>query len=110
MCVTFDVDDALLHGAPVTDEGRFQALAAKFERGIAEYAGLPCAQLVERGFMVPVFGTNFSPLEPSGEVSAAAWRRQLEAAGLTEVSVLPVYDYWWAPCVALVATGHVRVN
>lgn len=59
----------------------------------------------EHGFLAPVFRFNFQRNQPSGECSASQWSEQLRRAGYggDAVSVLPVYDYWWAPCVAMVA-------
>jgi len=75
-----------------------------------EYRGLPCEALVKRGFMAPVFCLNFQPLHDSGEVSARCWELLLQEVGYLEVTTSPLFDYWWAPCVAITSRSFASFD
>lgn len=76
--------------------------AARYERGVAEYAGAPH---VVSGFLMPVLVGQFDPRRPrhTHEQSLARWIDQLGAAGWSVVHHRVLDDYWWAPAVGIEA-------
>lgn len=80
---------------------RLAHIAARYEQGLAEYAG--DGGLVAQGFLMPVFFGNFDPTaaRTNYEQPIAAWEADLRAAGFTEVARRQLYDYWWAPAYLL---------
>ncbi|GAA3534734.1 class I SAM-dependent methyltransferase [Amycolatopsis ultiminotia] len=92
---------------PAHDEGspaHLRSLAARYERGIAEYGEQ--ASLVAQGFLLPVLlGVAAGAARTNWEHPATDWVAQLEAAGFTDVTVTPLVDYWWSPAVLITARG-----
>jgi hypothetical protein len=88
------------------DEGRAAHFAARYEAGLAEYAG--DGGLVAQGFLMPVFFGYFDPTaaRTNYEQPIAAWEADLRAAGFARVGRRHVYDYWWAPCYLLEADAE----
>jgi quinol monooxygenase YgiN len=85
------------------DPARVAYCVERYRSGIAEY---PDAPVVVDGFLVPVLlgGLDVSTPQTTFERPAAQWAEELAAAGFSHVDVQPVYDYWWAPAVALTAS------
>jgi hypothetical protein len=80
------------------------SLAARYERGIAEYGD--DASLVAQGFLIPVLlGVVQAEERTNWESPAHVWAEQLTAAGFADVTVEPLLDYWWAPAVLISARG-----
>ncbi len=79
-------------------------LATRYEQGIREYREQP---LVVQGFLMPVLAGQLSPdaVRSTWEQPAAAWVDQLEAAGWANAQAIVISDYWWAPAVAITASG-----
>jgi len=77
-------------------------LAERYARGVAEYRDHP---QVVAGFLMPVLVGQVEPGRPrlTWEAPAARWARALRDAGLADVAVQPLADYWWAP--AVLVTG-----
>lgn len=77
--------------------------ARRYEQGLAEYRG---DTVVAQRFLMPVLVGQFDPAQTrhTFEQSADLWTDDLRAAGFTEVSVTPVYPYWWAPAVLIDAS------
>jgi ubiquinone/menaquinone biosynthesis C-methylase UbiE len=79
-----------------------RSLAARYERGIAEYGA--DASLVAQGFLLPVLlGIVSGQQRTNWEHPAAVWAEQLKTAGFTEVGVEPLAGYWWSPAVLITA-------
>jgi hypothetical protein len=80
---------------------RVRSIAARYERGLAEYAG--DGGLVAQGFLLPVFFGNFDPTaaRTNYEQPVAGWEADLRAAGFATVAKHHLFDYWWAPCYLL---------
>jgi SAM-dependent methyltransferase len=99
--VEFDVPDH--SGAE-----RLRFLARTYERGLAEYG--TDRDLVARGFLMPVLVGQLAPGAPRStwEQPASAWSAQVEAAGYTDTTVTPLYDYWSSPAFLLTARGAAR--
>ena len=97
--VEFDVPD-LDHASPE----HLQSLAARYERGLAEYGDE--AQLVAQGFLMSVLVGQLAPSAPRAtwEQPADRWVEQLRSAGFGTVDQRPVADYWWSPAVLFLAT------
>lgn len=76
---------------------RVRYFIARYERGLAEYAG--DGGLVAQGFLMPVFFGGFDPGEArvNWEMPIAEWVTQLRNAGFNDIRTVPIYDYWWAP-------------
>ena len=103
MFLLFEFDVRGLDDAPRDDQNRFKMLAAKFERGASEYGATK--DLVVNHFLAPVFTLNFLGQDASLEQSKEAWEKHLLQSN-KRVEVHHVFDYWWAPCVCLVAKSH----
>ncbi len=102
MIVDFDADaDAEEVGSP----GHLRSLAARYERGLAEYEDTrdPVAQ----GFLMPVLLGQLSPTTPrtNWEHRAQVWLGQVKAAGFANIELRSLADYWSAPVFVLTATG-----
>lgn len=80
---------------------RLAHIAARYEQGLAEYAG--DGGLVAQGFLMPVLFGNFDPTaaRTNYEQPIAAWEEDLRAAGFTRVARRHLYDYWWTPAYLL---------
>jgi SAM-dependent methyltransferase len=95
----FDVPE-FVEGSPE----HLDSLAARYERGIAEYGA--DASLVAQGFLLPVLlGVVTGRQRVTWEHPAATWAAQLTAAGFTDVTIEPLADYWWSPAILITATG-----
>ncbi|MDT8910467.1 methyltransferase domain-containing protein [Amycolatopsis sp. PS_44_ISF1] len=80
------------------------SLAARYERGVAEYG--EDASLVAQGFLLPVLlGLVADEQRTNWEQPAADWSAQLAGAGFAEIDVEPLADYWWSPAVLVTARG-----
>ncbi|HMQ31771.1 MAG TPA: class I SAM-dependent methyltransferase [Chloroflexaceae bacterium] len=86
------------------DPARVAHIAARYELGLAEYAG--DGALVAQGFLMPVFFGNFDPTaaRTNYEQPIAAWEDDLRAAGFARVARRHLFDYWWAPAYLLDAS------
>ena len=71
-------------------------VAARYERGLAEYERQ--GDLVAQGFLMPVLLGYFDPTaaRTNYEQPIGAWEADLREAGFTSVRATPLYDYWWA--------------
>lgn len=80
-------------------------LAQTYERGLAEYTD--DRDLVAQGFLMPVLVGQLAPgaVRSTWEQPAAAWQAQVAAAGFTDVTVHPVFDYWSSPAFLLTGRG-----
>jgi SAM-dependent methyltransferase len=80
-------------------------LAETYERGLAEYEA--DRDLVAQGFLMPVLAGQLVPeaARATWEQPSWAWKRQLERAGYTDVTMRPLYDYWSSPALVLTARG-----
>lgn len=80
------------------DPRRVAHFAARYEAGLAEYAGDD--GVVAQGFLLPVFFGYFDPTaaRTNYEQPLDAWVDDLRAAGFASVERRHLYDYWWAPC------------
>jgi hypothetical protein len=78
----------------------FDYVVARYERGLAEY--LHDDGLVAQGFLMPVFWGAFAAAQRANyEQPRSSWVADLAAAGFTDVRIVPLYDYWWAPAFLL---------
>ncbi|GAB2763406.1 class I SAM-dependent methyltransferase [Amycolatopsis magusensis] len=93
----FDVPD-VTEGSPE----HLASLAARYERGVAEYDD----ELVAQGFLMPMLLGLVSPdgARNNWEQPAGDWVKQLTEAGFGDVEVTPLADYWWSPAVVIRAT------
>jgi SAM-dependent methyltransferase len=96
--VEFDVPDFVDHSIE-----HATYVAQRYEIGLHEYADDP---IVQQGFLMPVLVGQFDPnqVRHTHEQSVDRWAGELFDAELDEVATVPVFDYWWAPAVAIVAT------
>jgi hypothetical protein len=92
------------------DPRRAAHFAARYEAGLAEYAG--DGGLVAQGFLMPVFFGYFDPTaaRTNYEQPIDAWAADLRAAGFARVDRRHLYDYWWAPCYLLDALALERLS
>lgn len=86
------------------DPRRLAHFAARYELGLAEYAG--DGGLVAQGFLMPVFFGYFDPgaARANYEQPIAAWESDLRLAGFARVERRRLFDYWWAPAYLLDAS------
>lgn len=79
-------------------------LAERYALGIAEYPDHP---EVVAGFLMPVLADQVEPGRPrlTWESPAGRWAHDLREAGLEDVAVEPLADYWWAPAVLVTGTA-----
>ena len=80
------------------DPHRVEWMAARYEQGLAEYAG----PLVAQGFLVPMFFGAFTGGHHEQPISA--WKQQLREAGFHSVERVSLFPYWWSEAVLLVAS------
>ena len=97
--VEFDVPD-------LSEADRLRFLAETYERGLAEYDS--DRELVAQGFLMPVLIGQLLPgaVRSTWEQPAVTWEEQVTRAGFTDVTVTPLYDYWWSPAFLLTASGR----
>ncbi len=94
--VEFDAPDP-------TSPGYIDYLADRYELGVQEYGDYPD---VISGFLMPVLVGQLQPGRPrhTHEQPVSDWVAQCKRAGYLSVTTTPVFDYWWAPAVAIHAT------
>lgn len=84
---------------------QIQGLAARYERGLAEYD--ETRELVAQGFLMPVLLGQLSgqATRTNWEQPAEKWRAEFAAAGFRHIQIQPLADYFSAPAFLLTATG-----
>ena len=95
-----------VHLPPPGTPAHLSELAARYEKGLAEYHD--SRPLVAQGFLLPVLLGQLAPDAPRAnwEQPVADWAAQLHGAGFTDVEVRLLHSYWWAPAVLITATGR----
>lgn len=87
-------------------------LLRRYERGLSEYEGQD-RDLVAQGFLMPVLVGELAPADTvrtNWNQPAQAWVDELSALGYVDVRVVPVADYWFSPCFALVAQATATAS
>jgi SAM-dependent methyltransferase len=100
--VEFDVPDFADHSVEHATYA-----AQRYEIGLREYAD---DGVVQQGFLMPVLAGQFdrSQMRHTHEQSADRWALELQRAGLDEIAIGTVLEYWWAAAVVIVATRPRR--
>jgi hypothetical protein len=82
-----------------------RGLAARYERGLAEYD--ETRDLVAQGFLMPVLVGQLSPDIPrtNWEHTSAYWASHVADAGFGNIEVTALADYWSAPAFVLTANS-----